>query len=429
MATRSREVPPRRAILMMAVAVGLASCAGFEPRPLHEVPFRAREQTQTVDGVTVAAAVPTAAEAEQIYGVSLASERIQPVWLEVRNESDQFLWFLPAGLDSHHYSPAEAAFAFHRSMEGGGPIESHFEALAFENPIPPRATASGFVLVNLDEGYKPVNIDLVGRESSRSYTFVFVDPDFRSDVSTVDLDALWPPDERVDVETEDELRAALAALPKCTTNASGEDEGDPLNLVMIGDRLEIFAAMVRRGWQATEIITPATIWRTIKSFLSGSRYRYSPISALYVYGRPQDFSAQKVRGSIHERNHMRFWLTPVVFRGKEVWLGQISRDIGVKFTLKSPTISTHLIDPDLDEARRYLLDDLAYSQSLERVGFCEGVGRTPPEEPRRNLVGDPYYTDGHRAVLFFGPRPLSLADVEVLDWEVPGLRRRERIFE
>ena len=118
---------------------------------------------------------------------------------------------------------------------------------------------------------------------------------------------------------------------------------------------------------------PKPIWRTFKSFLQGERYRYSPISPLYVYGRRQDIAWQKARGTINERNHMRFWLSPIRFRGKKVFVGQISRDIGVKFTLKSPTISTHVIDPDVDEARRYFIEDLAYSQALTSFGFVKGV--------------------------------------------------------
>ena len=73
-----------------------------------------------------------------------------------------------------------------------------------------------------------------------------------------------------------------------------------------------------------------------------------------------------------ERNHLRLWLTQYRYRDSLVWLGQISRDIGVKFTLKSPTISTHVIDPDVDEARRYLIEDLAYAiigpALLEMIG-------------------------------------------------------------
>jgi hypothetical protein len=37
-----------------------------------------------------------------------------------------------------------------------------------------------------------------------------------------------------------------------------------------------------------------------------------------------------------------------------------------------------------------------------------------------NLVGDPFFTDGLRVVLFFEPRPNTLADIELLKWEMPS---------
>ena len=78
---------------------------------------------------------------------------------------------------------------------------------------------------------------------------------------------------------------------------------------------------------------------------------------------------------------------------------------------------------DADEARRYLVEDLLYSQALNRIGFVKGVGASSKAEPRLNLVGDPYYTDGLRAVMFFEPRPYPLSQVDVLDWErVPSAR-------
>ena len=82
-----------------------------------------------------------------------------------------------------------------------------------------------------------------------------------------------------------------------------------------------------------------------------------------------------------------------------------------------------MIDPDVDEARRYLVEDLLYSQALNRIGFVKGTGVSSKDEPRLNLMGDPYYTDGLRAVMFFEPRPYSLSQLEVLDWErVPSAR-------
>jgi hypothetical protein len=75
--------------------------------------------------------------------------------------------------------------------------------------------------------------------------------------------------------------------------------------------------------------------------------------------------SRRLVGRIHERNHLRLWLAPVKFRGKLVWVGQISRDIGVRFTRK--TIVTHKIDPDVDETRGFLVQDLWYSQGLGTV--------------------------------------------------------------
>jgi hypothetical protein len=49
---------------------------------------------------------------------------------------------------------------------------------------------------------------------------------------------------------------------------------------------------------------------------------------------------------------MRLWLTNMRYHDKPVWVGQISRDIGIRLTLHSPTFTTHKIDPDVDEARR-----------------------------------------------------------------------------
>jgi hypothetical protein len=140
---------------------------------------------------------------------------------------------------------------------------------------------------------------------------------------------------------------------------------------------------------------------------------------LYVFGRQQDISGQKARGDVNLRNHLRLWLTPIRYRGKPVWVGQISRDIGVRFIRDIPP-TTHKIDPDTDEARDGLVQDLAYSQAMQKFGYVKGVGAAPRSEPRENLTGDPYFTDGLRLVMFFESRPTTLADIEMLDWEKSG---------
>jgi len=86
-------------------------------------------------------------------------------------------------------------------------------------------------------------------------------------------------------------------------------------------------------------------------------------------------------------------------------------------TIPTPTLTTHKIDPDVDEARSALAQDLAYSQNLARIGYVKGVGAAPKSAPRGNLTTDPYYTDGLRGVLVFDRHPTSLAGIDFFPWE------------
>jgi hypothetical protein len=132
----------------------------------------------------------------------------------------------------------------------------------------------------------------------------------------------------------------------------------------------------------------------------------------------QDLGLQKARDTVDERNHLRLWVTPVTFQGSSVWIGQISRDIGVRLTSK--TITTHKIDPDVDDARFYLIQDLINSGALARFGYVKGVGVARRDEPRHNFTGDPYYTDGLRAVFFLSPHYIEYDEIDwVKEWERP----------
>jgi hypothetical protein len=83
------------------------------------------------------------------------------------------------------------------------------------------------------------------------------------------------------------------------------------------------------------------------------------------------------------------------------------------------TIVTHKIDPDVDETRSYLIQDILYSQGLSKFAFVEGVGAAPIESPRQNLTGDPYFTDGLRVVLWVSSEPFAFEKAEFIEWELP----------
>jgi hypothetical protein len=144
----------------------------------------------------------------------------------------------------------------------------------------------------------------------------------------------------------------------------------------------------------------------VKAFLLGVNYRYSPVSSLHLFSRSQDVALQRARHTINERLHLRLWLTEMSFDGRPVWAGQVSRDIGVRMTTRAWNLTTHRIDPDVDEARDYCVEDLAQAQRVEVAGYVGGVGACTPQSPKHNLTGDRYHTDGRRIVILLSPTRL-----------------------
>jgi len=398
----------------------LSACASA-PAPVYEVAegdYRERIQVQEDSGVRVSAAVPSASEAEELFGKPLYERGIQPVWLKIENSRQDSVTFFPVGLDPMYFSPAEVA-----TLEAGESQTSASLANDFflkqgmrSLTIPPGGSLSGFVFTKLDEGTKAFNVDVRGLEDFITFTFFVPVPGLAIDHYNVDWANIYSADEWIEVDQQ-RLIEEIEQYECCVKDKAGENTGDPLNLVLIGLPKDIYTAFIRAGWDETETVTKASSLKTVRSFLSGGEYRYSPVSSLYVFSRPQDVAFQKARETIHERNHLRLWMSRATYQGLPVWIGQISRDIGVRFTTK--TITTHKIDPNVDETREYLLENLAYAQSLKAFGYVGGVGEVSMDQPRGNLTGDPWFTDGYRVVLWVSSEPVPISDVELLKWRIP----------
>jgi hypothetical protein len=278
-------------------------------------------------------------------------------------------------------------------------MDAFFLEHAFRmHPIPSGGEQAGFVFTNLSEGNKVVLVRLFGPEGLKDFEFSLPVEGLHADHLRREFDALHAPEHVTEVDIP-ALRQYLATAPQATTNSRGRRSGDPVNLVVVGDFTTVLGAFGAR-WDETEVISLATCWKTFRAFLTGAEYRYSPVSALFLFGRSQDFALQRVRDSINERLHLRLWATPLRFHGQYVWIGQVSRDIGVRFTWRTWNLTTHRIDSDVDEARDYVVEDLMHVGRLEIAGYVDGVGACDRSTSRRNLTGDPYYTDGKRAVVF-----------------------------
>ncbi len=398
----------------------LASCATFSPIPMEQVGFKARAETQTTERATITTAVLSADEAKQVFGVNLYKKKIQPIWLEITNHTDRVMLFLPSSLDPEYFSPLEAA----QKAGWTWRKESHREAADFfferqiDLLVSPGETVSGFVYANRNKGIRLVMAEVVGPGWREHFEFLVEVPGFKADFHRVDPRALYPDQEFVDLD-EQGLRTWIEQLPCCVTNADGTKKGDPVNLVIIGTEHAVWPAFARAGWDPTETLRTASALKTGIYGIFGGTYRYAPISSLYLFGRSQDLALQKVRSNIHYRNHLRLWLAPVTFEGRPVLVGQISRDIGSRITTKSPTLTTHRIDPDVDETRANLFQDFVYSQGLAVFAYGKGVGAAPRSEPRTNLTGDVYFTDGLRLVMLLTDEPTTILDIDYYQWEDP----------
>jgi hypothetical protein len=412
----------------------------YTPHP-DERSFLERAAVQKDEKVVVRAAVLDVRESDRFFGVPLARRGIQPVWLEITNHATHPYRLRLASIDPNYYPPLEVAFVNHfhigRRLAGFGLLATlffpmlillFFKVLGARSSnrrmdayfqehgigcglIHPGGQLSGFVFTSLDEGTKQFSVRLQGAAQTKDFSFSIPVPGLKVDHGGKRFEALLDAENVVECD-EPELRKRLEALPRSTTNRKATAEGDPVNLVAVGDFDTILNGFGAR-WDETEVISLRSCWRTLKAFALGSRYRYSPVSSLYLGGRHQDFALQKARQTINERLHLRLWLTPFRFQGKPVWIGQISRDIGVRFTLKTWNLTTHKIDPNVDEARDYVLDDLMGAGRVSQVAYVPGAVAADRTAPRRNLTGDTYFTDGLRAVAIFSE---ARTDATFLDW-------------
>ena len=198
------------------------------------------------------------------------------------------------------------------------------------NYVAPGGKISGFVFTNLDEGTKAFNVDIVGEDNQlRGFTFFIPVPGIRADHHDIDWENLYSEGELVDCD-ENALRTALENMPCCTTNKKGTEQGDPLNLVVIGDLEDVYYAFIRAGWDETESIYRASVLKTIRSFLFGGRYRYSPISALYVFGGPQDLAFKIIRLCQGGRRCRLFRATGESYRGPLFHRWQSGCSVGIE---------------------------------------------------------------------------------------------------
>jgi hypothetical protein len=406
-------------LLMVLLLAGCAAGTVQPPAAEADLPLDlGRVQSLTQDGVTVRLAIPADDKAVRYFGVKLAEYDIQPIWVRVENESDADYWLLPIAIDPDYYSADEAAIITGEDLPGHARDRNRKKFRDNALPFYSKAGSAieGYVYATHALGGRLVDVRMKGNQRSIRMRFAVLLPTEGFDYEKSELKRLYAQLHALPDLTLPQLHEHLQTLPCCTTTADGSGEGDPLNVVLIGSGEDVIAALSSSGWNFTEAITIDSIRRMVGAAIAEKSFPTAPVSSLYAFGRPQDIALQRGRSRISQRNHMRLWLAPFRSEGKAVWIGQVSRDIGVKMTTKSPSLTTHIIDPVVDESREYLLDSLLHRDAVARFAFVRGVGAAGPDAPRLNLTDDPYFTDGLRLVVWLSQTPVTPEQAVDLDW-------------
>ena len=432
----TRHGGPRwRGVAVACVVLLVAGCASAPPyapnrlktpEDLHDV------HSKSIDAVTVSVAMLTEEQSRQHFGVDIDEVKVQALWMRVTNGSDRRLWLIRTIIDPDFYSAEEVGLLVEDQVPDSQRAELH-QLLRDESiraALQPKTVTEGFVFLPKVEGGRYVDIRLQGdayletaggppagrppRELRFDFPLPLPDGDF--DYERMDPDRVYGGQALPDL-TLDQLRSTLEQLPCCATSEDGDGEGDPLNIVLIGSPEDVLNALSRSGWSFTHRITLNSVSRMVGAALTDSPYPVAPVSSLYVFGRPQDVALQRARSNIAQRNHMRLWLAPYTYQGRAVWIGQVSRDIGVKITTKSPTLTTHVIDPQVDTTREYLMHSLLAPGFIAAFGFVKGSAAATPDRPRTNLTGDPYFSDGMRLVIMLSLDPVPPDEIASLHWE------------
>lgn len=432
----------------LAVSFVMLGCAStpYAPQPEHDPTTFSSYQSSTIGDLTVSVAILTDEEAKSHFGVDLGGHGVQSLWIRVRNASTRRYWFIRNIVDPDLYSADEAA-----EMVGADLPGEDFEAMSqfFRDEsmallLEPGMVTQGHIFVPKEEGGRYVEVRLasdvyesqsgldgmVGGNDDNAglrqigftelrFDFALTLPDGLFDFENLDPDRIYEGQALPDLNVE-AFRSKLESLPCCVTNEGGTRNGDPLNIVLVGEYQDLMYALARAGWSFTHRITFDSVKRMVAAAMDGEGYAVAPISSLYVFGRKQDIALQRARRDIAQRNHMRLWLAPFTHGGRSVWVGQVSRDIGVKLSVHSPSLTTHVIDPAVDLTREYFLHSLFAEGFVSSFGFVLGSQEATSDEPARNLTNDPYFSDGLRLVVVLSTHPLPYTEVRSLLWEQSG---------
>jgi len=152
--------------------------------------------------------------------------------------------------------------------------------------------------------------------------------------------------------------------------------GDMVNVLIIGTEEEMVKAFTTAQWVKVDKSVESTVLSGLMATLENKDYLTMPMSALYLFDRPQDYGfahAEPVR-VIMSRNHLRVWKSPYQVEGRPLWCVAATHDIGFERDQRNNGV-THKIDPAIDGEREFV------NQTLSGTGLVSARGHVVPTHP------------------------------------------------
>lgn len=172
--------------------------------------------------------------------------------------------------------------------------------------------------------------------------------------------------------------------------------GDPLNISLVGSKLEVIESMAAAGWFPANALSFGSSVRIAVDTTFDRPDTEAPVSSLYLFGQKEDLAFEKPVGhSPRKRHHVRFWQTEKIEEGRPVWIGSAAFDSGVELSRTTGEI-THHISGNLDAERDLIVTDLSKATRPPTVQWVDGYQK---DLSGRNGGGDPWWTDGRLAVV------------------------------
>jgi LssY C-terminus len=190
--------------------------------------------------------------------------------------------------------------------------------------------------------------------------------------------------------------ALLRKIPRRVSDPQGKP-GDMVNILLVGTPEQVLQVFARAGWVQVDRSVQDAVVNAVIDSLEKKDYLTMPMSALYLFDRPQDYGfahAEPVRAAM-SRNHLRVWKSPYTVDGRPLWCVAATHDVGFERDDRNNKV-THKIDPAIDGEREYVND------TLSRTGLVVQRTHVSPANPlteASTATGGSFHSDGRILVL------------------------------